>query len=416
MDPHTYELDVRPDGTVAPGLGVLVAFVPTVDGHSPVVAMACDPRHDPGRKISELAPAVIGWLAIQLPGALKDACWTVIDNYGRFNEVVPDFAKAGADGMKCPEWGTAGATPAVEFKRFSSGISIDAFYQDAGPAGEAAIELLSAVIEGPHLDPATPSMNEFLDAVEAHGSLPAPGVIFQKVAIAAEEGDAREIANAIQPDPVISSSLINSANAARFAGGGKTASVPQAVTRLGSVFVKRVVFVAEMMARYQKGACPGFDYRGFWYNAIATGAAMRALLPAYDIPERRADEAFTTGLVSGIGWLAVAETYPALMQRYLEHKDSDPITKARVQREIFPCEICKVSERYLQRFEFPEIVSAAVAGRTDVDRQWYDVLARAIRVAQGMSPFACLAIPTTIPVPEACREEWQRWKGFLAAH
>ncbi len=194
MDPHTFELEVRPDGTVAPGLGVLVAFVPAVDAHSAVVAMSCDPRHDPGRTINELAPAVIGWLAIQLPGAVKDACWAVIDNYGRFYEAVPDFEKVGAGG-------TAGGVPAVEFKRFTSGISIDAFYLDAGAAGEAAIELLSAVIEGPNLNPATPSMNEFLDAVEAHGSLPAPGVIFQKVAVAAEEGDAREIANAIQPDP-----------------------------------------------------------------------------------------------------------------------------------------------------------------------------------------------------------------------
>ena len=72
----------------------------------------------------------------------------------------------------------------------------------------------------------------------------------------------------------------------------------------------------------------------------------------------------------------------------------------------FPCEIQKVSERYLQRFDFPEAVSAAAAGRSDVDRQWYDVLARAIRVAQAMSPFVCLAIPTTLPVPEACRAEW----------
>ncbi len=400
MDPRTFEIEVLPDGTARPGYGVLAAFVPATENLSPVITMGCDPRHDPGRTINELSPAAIGWLAAQLGEAVTGACWVVIDNYGRFNEAVPDF----------------GVTPpAVEFHRFASGISIDAFYKDVGAAGEAAIELLSAVIEGPSQDAATPTMREFLDAVEAHGSLPAPGVIFQKVAVAAEEGDARAIATAIQPDPVISASLINSANAARFAGGGKTASVPQAVTRLGSGFVKRVVFVAEMMARYQKGSCPGFDYRSFWLSAIATGAAMRALLPEYDIPERRADEAFTTGLVSSIGWLAVAETYPALMQRYLERcRDADPITKARAQREIFPCEISKVSERYLQRFDFPEVVFAAVAGRTDVDRQWYDVLARAIRVAQGLSPFVCLAIPTTITVPEPCREEWQRWQGFLA--
>lgn len=410
MDPRTFELAVGPDGTAMAGFGVLAAFVPATEGQPAVVAMGCDPRHDPGRTIQEIAPAIIGWLARELgETATGPVIWVVIDNYGRFNEALPDFAKVGAGE-------TAGGVPEVEFLRFASGANIDAFYSDVGAAGEAAIELLSAVIEGPSLDPATPDMHAFLDAVEAHGSLPAPGVIFQKVAVAAEEGDARAIATAIQPDPVISASLINSANAARFAGGGKTASVPQAVTRLGSTFVKRVVFVAEMMARYQRGACPAFDYRGFWLNAIATGAAMRALLPAYDIPESRADEAFTTGLVAGIGWLAVAETFPALMSRYLERcRDADPITKARAQREIFPCEIYKVSERYLQRFEFPEVVHAAVAGRTDIDRQWYDVLARAVRVAQGLSPFACLAIPTTIPVPDACREEWQRWQGFLAA-
>lgn len=398
MEPLTFEIAVAADGRADKGFGVLAAFVPATGDQTAVVAMGCDPRHDPGRTIQELAPAAIGWLTGELGAEVNGAIWVIIDNYGRFNEAIP-----------------TGATTA-EYQRFSTGVSIDAFYKDVGAPGEAAIELLSSVIEGPNLDPATPAMREFLDAVEAHGSLPAPGVIFQKVNLAAEEGDARLVADAIQPDPVISSSLINYANAARFASGGKTASVPQAVTRLGTGFVKRVVFVAEMMARYKKGVCAGFDYRGFWLNAIATGAAMRALLAEYEIPERRADEAFTTGLVAGIGWLAVAETYPALMQRYLERtKDADPITKARAQREIFPCEICKVSERYLQRFEFPEVVHAAVAGRIDVDRQWYDVLARAIRVAQGISAFDCLAIPTTIPVPEACRAEWQNWQGFVTS-
>lgn len=406
MNPQTFEFAVGDDGIACPGQGVVASFVPATNGQPAVVALACDPRHDPGQPIQALAPAAVMRIDGQLGEAAEGVVWAVIDNFGRFHEAVPDFSQLDADGIRI----------AVEFRRFPSGLSIDAFYKDVGAAAEAAIELLSALVEGPSMEAATPSMNEFLYSIEAHGNLPAPGVIFRKVAVAAEEGDAREVANAIQPDPVLSASLINYANAARFASGGKTASVPQAVTRLGTGFVKRVVFVAEMMARYRQGVCPAFDYRGFWLNAIATGAAMRALLPEYEIPERRADEAFTTGLVAGIGWLAVAETYPALMQRYLEQiRGADPITKARAQREIFPCEICKVSERYLQRFEFPEVVHAAVAGRTDVDRQWYDVLARAIRVAQGMQAFDCLAIPTTIPVPDACREEWRHWQAFVAS-
>ncbi|MBS3935803.1 MAG: HDOD domain-containing protein [Sulfuritalea sp.] len=405
-NPQTIELAVAANGETGPGSGVVVSYVPATGGEPAVVALACDPRHDPGRTIQQLAPHVIDWMRARLGDAATAAVWVTIDNFGRFNRARPDFSQVGP----------GGTAPRVDYQRFSDGLSIDAFYKDVGAAGEAAIELLSALVEGPSQNPMTPPMAEFLDAVESHGNLPAPGLIFRKVAVAAEAGDARTVAGVIQPDPVISASLINYANAARFAAAGKTASVPQAVTRLGTRFVKRIVFVAEMMVRYQRGVCPGFDYRAFWLNAVATGAAMRALLPEHGLPDTRADEAFTTGLVSGIGWLAVAETYPALMARYLERcRDADPITKARLQREIFPCEIGRVSERYLQRFEFPEAVSAAAAGRNDVDREWYDALARAVRVAQALSPFECLAIPATLPTPEACRAEWANWQGFIAS-
>ncbi len=434
-NPQTIELAVAADGMTGPGAGIVASFVPATRGEPAVIALACDPRHDPGRTIQELAPHAIGWLRARLGDAVTGAVWVTIDNFGRFNRARPDFAhQVGAGPSQADArppvggsepglraWGAnqVGAgrmAPHVDYQRFGDGVSIDAFYRDVGAAGEAAIELLSALVERPSQNPMTPPMAEFLDVIESHSNLPAPGLIFRKVALAAEEGDARKVAGVIQPDPVIASSLINYANAARFAAAGKTASVPQAVTRLGTGFVKRIVFVAEMMVRYQKGVCPGFDYRAFWLNAVATGAAMRALLPEYEIAATRADDAFTTGLVSGIGWLAVAETYPALMARYLERcKDADPITKARAQREVFPCEIGRVSERYLQRFEFPEAVSAAAAGRSDVDRQWYDVLARAVRVAQAMAPFECLAIPATLPVPEPCRTEWANWQGFVAS-
>ena len=401
--PQTFELDIDANGIAGPGLGVLAAYVPASDDGLTVVLVACDPRHDPGRPISELAPAVLAYLSPKLPVG-DTPCWTAIDGYGRFTEAVPT-------GSPVP-----GAVPSLEFRRFPFGLGIDAFFKATGASGEAAIELLSAVLEAPTMSTETPTMREFLDTVEGHGNLPAPGAIFHKVEAAAGAGDAKSIAAVIQPDPVISLSLINSANAARFAGTGKTASVPQAVIRLGTSFVRRVVFVAEMMARYQKGICPGFDYRGYWLNAIASGAAMRALMPKYELPGSMADEAFTTGLVSGIGWLAIAETFPGLMVKYLERcRGADPISKALAQQEIFPCEIRRVSERYLERYDFPPTVQLAVAGKTDSGRGWYDCLAQATRVAQALSPFECVAVPTTIPVPDACREEWVRWQDFVAA-
>lgn len=402
MEPRTFELAVDAAGRAGPGFGVLAVYVPAHDYGPPVSVLACDPRHEPGKTINELAPAAMAYVRAQVGDESPSWRWAVIDSIGRFTEAVPIWR---ADGH-----------PRVNFARFPGGLSIDAFFRETGAGGEAAMELLSAVVEARGMSDQTPGEREFLETVETHGNLPAPGTIFRKVDAAVAQGDARLIAAAIQPDPMLSLSLINSANAARFAASAKTASVPQAVIRLGTSFVRRVVFVAEMMGRYQRGACPVFDYGNFWMNSIAAGASMKALMPNYGIPESFADDAFTTGLVAGIGWLAIAETFPGLMTAYVARcRGADPITKARAQQQIFPCAIRLVSERYLERYSFPKNVQQTVAGKTDEGRAWYDCLAQATRVAQALVPFECIAVPTTVPVPDTCREEWERWKNALAA-
>jgi HD-like signal output (HDOD) protein len=407
MEPKTYQLSITADGLAIPGQGVIAAYVPATTDGPAVFALATDPRFDPGRPIVELAPAAMGFIHAELgqlaePSEAGRPIWALIDGYGRFNEALPVWSNA------------PGSAPQVDIQRFPAGLAVDAFFKEAGPGGEVALELLSSIIEVRNQSEETPGQREFLEAVEIHTNLPSPGAIFRKVEAAADEGDAKKMASAIQPDPVISSSLINSANAARFANAGKTASVPQAVVRLGTGFVRRVVFVAEMMSRYQKGVCPNFDYRGYWMNAIATGAAMRGLMEEFEIAPRYADDVFTTGLVAGIGWLAIAETFPALMAKYVERcKDADPITKARAQRELFPCQMNLVSERYLERFSFPPLIAQTVAGKATENLDWYDCLAKAIRMGQSLSPFICNAVPDNLPVPDSCREEWERWRVLL---
>lgn len=59
LNPQTFELAVAADGVTGPGRGVVASFVPATGGESAVVALACDPRHDPGRTIQELAPQII---------------------------------------------------------------------------------------------------------------------------------------------------------------------------------------------------------------------------------------------------------------------------------------------------------------------------------------------------------------------
>ena len=403
MDPRVFQFEVTPDGQARPGFGIIAAFVPAEMGWPAIVALACDPYHDSGRPIKDMAPAAMRFVKAGIVSPADTLNWTVIDAVGRFTIALPKWPDSGAD-----------ALPEVTYQRFPTGLGVEAFLKETGAAGEVALEMLSVASETPSLDEETPSMQEFLDAVESHGNLPVPNTLFHMVEDAVSKGDITKVAAIIQSDPAISLSLINYANAARFIGADKTASVRQAVVRLGMVFVQRVVFVAAMMMRYQKGRCAEFNYSAYWRNALATGAAMRALLPDYEIPESMADDAHAIGLVSNIGWLAVAETYPALMTKYLQRcRGKDPLPKIRLQNDTFPCPIRLVSERYLQRFSFPDVVHATVAGKSVGHHNLGECLARATRIAQTLAPLNCLAVLPMTQVPPACREEWDHWQTLL---
>jgi len=403
--PCTLQFEVAADGAARAGFGVVTAYVPAAHGWPAVAVFANDPCHDPGRPIEKMLRAAIQYVLARTGFPEGDLCCVAIDAFSRFAKVVP-------------HWGGS-PTPTIariELERFKAGNNVEAFLAETGAAGEVALEMLSSVVEPPSTREDTPTALEFLHAVESHGHLPAPSAIFREVERAVADGDARRIATLLESDPVIAASLINYANAARFAAGGKTSSLLQSVQRLGVGFVQRIVFIVSMMMRYRKGRCAAFDYNAYWLNAIATGSSMRALMPRFGIAPALADDAFAAGLVSSIGWLAVAETYPALMAKYASgYGRRDAVAKIRAQRDIFPCPMRHVSERYLEHFAFPEIVLATVAGKTTQHRHWGECLAHATRAAQRLAPFDCLAVLPLAEVTPACQSEWEKWQSFLAA-
>ena len=405
MNPAVFELAVNAEGIAEAGQGILAAFVPADVDSAALVVAGCDPRHDPGQPIEGLAGAAFLHIRKAL-GKPEKVRWVIVDNWGRFFEAIPHWEASDSQ------------APLLDFKRLPDGVGIDAFTKEMGAAGDAALELLSIVVEGgvPNAIPA--NERQFLEAIELHGNLPAPGALFHLVQSAAVSGDITAATKGIQADPVISATLINYANAAAFASAGKTASVSAAVQRLGMNQVRRVVFVAEMMARYQKGACAEFDYKAYWHNAVATGAAMRGLLESFEIPAKLADDAFTTGLLSGIGWLAIAETFPQLLGDYARRSAGlDPTAKARLQKEIFPAPVALVTATYLARFDFPETTRSAITGMPTPDGwAWFDCLAKAMRVAQSLAALPLLAIPDNIPIPDQCRAEWQNWQSLLSVN
>ena len=112
----------------------------------------------------------------------------------------------------------------------------------------------------------------------------------------------------------------------------------------------------------------------------------------------------------------MAETFPQLLSEYAQRSAGlDPTAKARLQKDIFPAPVAVVTATYLARFDFPEITRSAITGVAASDGwAWFDCLAKAMRVAQSLAALPLLAIPDNIPVPDRCREEWQKWQSLLS--
>jgi hypothetical protein len=187
MNPVTFELTVGLDGNARSGQGVLAAYVPASDFGVPVCLLSNDPRHEPETGIEEITPPLLAHIRDSIDDSEPLWCWCIIDSRGCFREALPKWQPHGF--------------PTVSFQSFAGGFNIDAFLGVTGPAGEAAMELLSKMLDIPATDSDSPSEREFLEKVEVHGNLPAPGNIFRKVDAAVAKGDVRLVAAAIQPDP-----------------------------------------------------------------------------------------------------------------------------------------------------------------------------------------------------------------------
>lgn len=154
------------------------------------------------------------------------------------------------------------------------------------------------------------SKNDF-DELKAAGKLPSPtGVALRLMELTRKEDVAiEEIAKTVRADPALTGRLIKFANSALIGSRNRpVAAVTEAIQRIGLSTVRHLVLGFSVMGAHRKGACPSFDYPRFWSRALATAIAANAFCLRTGITA--AEEAFTCGLLSDVGSLALASLYP----------------------------------------------------------------------------------------------------------
>ncbi|MFN0006844.1 MAG: diguanylate cyclase [Planctomycetota bacterium] len=141
-----------------------------------------------------------------------------------------------------------------------------------------------------------------------------------------------EIAAAIQVDPALTGRLLERANLLREDSSTPLESVAAAIDRLGSRELLIAVNDLTLITAEPSRRCAGFDYETYWSHSLARAVAAERIAEATG--RCSPESAYTLGLLSDIGRLALASVYPKEYTMLLAGEGGrDPVALARLERE-----------------------------------------------------------------------------------
>jgi HD-like signal output (HDOD) protein len=148
--------------------------------------------------------------------------------------------------------------------------------------------------------------------LKALGRLPSPSGTALAIMGIVQQDDAtiEQLVHLGKADLALSGSVLGFANSAAFGARRSIATVQDAAMLMGMQSIKNIALSLSLFDKSSQGNCAGFDYVRYWSQSLAVAVAIA--IAALTARERTAspDEAFTLGLLSDIGKLALASVWP----------------------------------------------------------------------------------------------------------
>lgn len=196
------------------------------------------------------------------------------------------------------------------------------------------------------------------EELKTGGLLPSPrGVALTVLEVAGcPNASVHDITRLVQVDPAMAGRILRYANGAQGSSLRHIVSLNQAITFLGLFRVRQIALGFSLIDEYRSGACPAFDYAGYWTSALATGIAAQKLASLAQCPP---DESFSCGLLAGIGRLAFATAFPDKYALILQQELSGA-RLADEERAQFGIDHAQLSAEMLDSWGLPGIFTNAV--------------------------------------------------------
>ncbi len=169
-----------------------------------------------------------------------------------------------------------------------------------------------------------------------------------------------DIAKKLAADPVLSARLLRLANSAYYHVSRTVGTVNDALSMLGFVTVRTLVISSGLTGGYK--AMPGMDLAQFWRYSLHTAAVAGWLARKASV---NADQAFTVGLMHGIGQLVMHAGMPEQMLHL--DKLASPMDPRRIdmERTSFGYSFANVGAELAKQWRFPTAFGEAIAGFPD---------------------------------------------------
>ena len=198
-----------------------------------------------------------------------------------------------------------------------------------------------------------------LHQLKAAKRLPSPPGTAVRVLELCRQDDAtiQSIADSIMSDPALSGRLLKYANSSIVGAGREVTSVREAVLLLGLRTVKVTALGFSLASPDFKPRCPEFDLEQFWSESFVTAVGARRIAGQYIRSDK--EEAFTAGLLSQIGRLALAHGVPDEYRAVLQRVKNGACV-AEAEREVLGIDHPHFGAALLADWKIPDVLVQAV--------------------------------------------------------
>jgi len=175
-----------------------------------------------------------------------------------------------------------------------------------------------------------------LDALEKLPTLP---VVIENLGRALREAevDADRIAAIIADDPAIMARIMKVVNSSLYLGAEETASLKQAIVRLGFRAVSNIAMSAAVFSTFPPSRTAVFNRSEFWRHCICTGIAAECVyneLPRFAALELSRDELHLSGLLHDIGKIIFEQYFHDRFIQALEMSQKDQVALSGAEDRI----------------------------------------------------------------------------------